>query len=393
MPRHYRVGVVGFGTAGATATFLLAGAGHEVTLFERAPEVGPVGAGILLQPAGQAVLRRLGLLDQVAALAEPVESLYAQTLGGRVLLDQRYDALEPGCRALGVHRGDLFNALHARVRGGGARVLLGREIVSRRVAKNEVFVRDAAGGEHGPFDFLLIADGARSRLRRAASLTKWAHEYAYGTLWATAPCTAVRGRLHQVVDGSRRLLGLLPLGGGRCSLYWGVRRDRRSALYRRGFSAWRDEVHAFCPLAAELFEHVTSFDRVLFTTYHHVWMPRWHDRHTLFLGDAAHAMSPHLGQGTSLALLDADCFARCLEGAGGPAEAFRAYERERRPHVRYFGAVTFLLSPFFQSDGFVKAMGRDVVLPLLPRLPWVRGQMRLTMAGLKGGFFAGRMRA
>ena len=75
--RRYRVGVVGFGIAGAATAYLLARGGHSVTLLERASHVGPIGAGLLLQPAGQAVLRRMGLLDHVVADAAPIDELHA----------------------------------------------------------------------------------------------------------------------------------------------------------------------------------------------------------------------------------------------------------------------------------------------------------------------------
>ena len=72
-------------------------------------------------------------------------------------------------------------------------------------------------------------------------------------------------------------------------------------------------------------------------------------------------------------------------------EAFRRFARARRRHLRYYAWVTFILTPFFQSDGFIKGVGRDIALPIMTHLPWVRGQMLLTMAGFKGGFFAGKM--
>src|SRR5262245_38297530 len=78
MPRRFRVGVVGFGVSGATTAYLLARDGHRVTLVERATEVGPIGAGVLLQCSGQEVLRHLGVLDHVLAHAAPIEELYAR---------------------------------------------------------------------------------------------------------------------------------------------------------------------------------------------------------------------------------------------------------------------------------------------------------------------------
>src|SRR5437867_8150979 len=97
MPRPFRVGVVGFGVAGATTAYLLARDGHAVTLIERAPDVGPIGAGVLLQCSGQEVLRHLGVLDRVLAHAAPVEELYARhAKSGRTLVCNRYGDYAPG---------------------------------------------------------------------------------------------------------------------------------------------------------------------------------------------------------------------------------------------------------------------------------------------------------
>jgi 2-polyprenyl-6-methoxyphenol hydroxylase-like FAD-dependent oxidoreductase len=389
MPTPYRVGVVGFGVAGATVSFLLARAGHTVTLFERAPQLGPVGAGILLQPSGQLVLSRLGLLDKTVAHAEPIEELHAVTQAGRQLIRLPYAEVEPGCHAYGLHRGELFEVLHEAVLANGVTIHLDHEITTCRSRSGQVFAEDTHKRKHGPFDFLLAADGARSQLRGDSRLAKYVHAYEYGTLWVNAHCQAVRRKLFQIVHGSRQLMGMLPMGEGRCSLYWGLRKDRKEALWRRGFKAWRDEVLAFSPLAEEFFDSVRDFDHVTFTTYQHVWMPRWFDRHVLFLGDAAHAMSPHLGQGVNMALLDAWAFAECLAAAPDYYTAFLRYRRIRRDHIRFYGFVTFLLSPFFQANGFIKAMGRDVALPIMTHLPWVRPRMVQTMAGIRKGFLGG----
>ncbi len=393
MSRPFRVGVVGFGMAGATTAYLLARDGHRVTLIERAPEVGPVGAGVLLQCSGQAVLKHLGQLDHVLAHAAPIDELYARHAGsGRTLVRNRYGDYEPGCRAYGVHRGVLFNALRTLVESQPVDVRLGAEVVARETTPGgEVVLTDGTGTRHGPFDCVVCGDGSRSHLRSRFGFTAQVREYDHGTLWATVPGAGLPGKLLQVVRGTRQLCGLLPLGDGLVSLYWGLPVRDLAAVVARGLDALKREIVAFCPEAAEPLDFVQSPEQLLHTTYRHVHMSRYHDERVIFIGDAAHAMSPHLGQGINLAMVDAWRFAACLRDADTASAAFRAFHVEQRAYVRYYSLVTWFLSPFFQSDWRVLGWGRDCALPLLPWIPVVRRQMLMTVAGLKGGFLKGRL--
>ena len=377
--------------AGGLSAYLLAKAGHEVVLLERAGKVGPVGAGVLLQVSGQTVLKRVGLLDQVLAHAAPLEELYARHLDGRQLIRTRYTDFEPGARAYGIHRGVLFDAIHGAVRTQPVDVRLGCDVVSRSIERDGVFLADECGQRHGPFDFVLSGDGSRSRLRAALGFKAHVCRYAHGTLWAIAPTRAVEGRLLQVVRGNGKLFGMMPMGDGLSTLYWGLPVRDFAKTGARGMAALREEILAYAPEAAEILEHVRDFDQLLLTTYQHVWMPRKHDRHTLFIGDAAHAMSPHLGQGINLAMVDAWRFVACLRDAPTPAAAFCAFREQQRAYIRYYALLTYALSPFFQSDYPILAWGRDMALPLLPKIPWVRRQMALTVAGLKSDFLGGRI--
>lgn len=390
MAHPYRVGVVGMGVAGTAVAHLLARDGNHVTLLERAVEPRPIGAGILLQQSGQEVLRRMGVLADVVAHAAPLDELHARHDDGRTLIRTRYGDYAPGCKAYGLHRGVLFNALSGLVRSTAVDVRTGCDVIGRVIRPaGDVLLTDVRGQQHGPFDFVIAADGSRSRCREVCGIRACVTNYGHGTLWVTTPGTGVPGKLLQVVRGNRLLLGLLPLGDGLVSLYWGLPVGQFDEVRRRGLDALKREILALSPEAAGVLDMVVVFEQFLLTAYQHVQVSRWSDHFTLFIGDSCHAMSPHLGQGANLALVDAWRFAACLRGAATPQAAFQAFRQQQRSYLRYYATITYLLSPFFQSDWGVLAWVRDLGLPLLPWIPFVQRQMLMTVTGLKGGFLKG----
>ena len=387
MAGPYRIGVAGFGIAGGTASYLLARDGHVVTLFERSPTIGPVGAGILLQPSGQVVLKRLGVLDDAIRDAEPVHGLLAYTHRGRILTRLSYSAISPGCQAYGVHRGSLFDVINKAVRSTEATVVLDCEIVDRRIHSDGLFAIERDGREYGPFDFLVAADGSKSALRAASGIRQRVHTYPYGAIWGVGDCSAVRGYLFQVVEGTAKLIGLLPIGKGQCTLFVSARPGEWAHISAGGFGEWSDDVLRLCPKAEEVFVSISGADQLRFTDYRHAWMQSWHDDRIVFLGDAAHAMSPHLGQGVNLALMDAESLASALSVAPDYPTAFRIHEETRRRHIGFYSRLTFILSPFFQSGSSVLGLGRDSCLPMMARIPWVRRRMVNAMAGISNGIW------
>jgi 2-polyprenyl-6-methoxyphenol hydroxylase-like FAD-dependent oxidoreductase len=394
---NFTIGIAGCGVAGLTAAVRLARAGHRIVMHEQAPTLGPVGAGVLLQPSGQMVLRAMGLLDQVVPDAEPVERLKAYTHRGGRLIDLPYGELagagaDGAAMAYGLQRGELFTVLHRTALAAGVHVRAGERIIRYRREKEGVYFEEAGGARHGPYDFVLAADGARSALRENGSLRARAMAYPHGAMWAIAPCAGVSGHLLQKCRGTQELCGVLPTGRGRASLFWSVRKNDVEALKQRGFPAWRARVVRLCPEAAELFDAdggIRGFESVQFVSYMHVHMPRPFDENCLFLGDAAHAMSPHLGQGINLALIDGYEFAAALAESGRFETACAAFVAGRAAHLRAYRIITYWLSPFFQSRGFIKGWGRDLALPLMPGIPPLRRQMVRTMAGCRGGLWGG----
>lgn len=381
-----RVAVAGCGIAGTTAAFLLAEAGHEVTAFEQAPRCGPVGAGLLLQPAGQAVLEALGMREAIAARSARIELMHAHRRGGRSLIKLRYGRLRASCHGLGVHRGFLFEALLARCERAGVSVREGVRLDRADQEGDVVMPLDERGEAVGEFDLLVAADGARSRLAAGSGLVVGAHDYPYAAMWTVGPWTGETDALRQILDPSGRLVGVLPVGDGRASFFWGTAPGEAELIRAAGLDAWRRDAIAFEPAAEEILAPLTSLDQVAFGGYRSVRLRRVVDRRTVFIGDAAHAMSPHLGQGTGLALVDALALASALNGTARVDEGLASFARERARQTAFYSALTAALTPFFQTDRRLLRFARDLALPLMPGVPFVGREMLRTLVGEKRGW-------
>jgi 2-polyprenyl-6-methoxyphenol hydroxylase-like FAD-dependent oxidoreductase len=119
-------------------------------------------------------------------------------------------------------------------------------------------------------------------------------------------------------------------------------------------------------------------------------MHRWTTRNVVYIGDAAHATSPQLGQGCNLALWDAMVLADAIAAEERDlACALDGYTRARREHLAFYQLATRWLTPFFQGDDAWLGELRDFGMPLMAKIPLFRRIMTLSMLGVIEGF-AGR---
>ncbi|WP_372016376.1 FAD-dependent oxidoreductase [Pseudoxanthomonas sp. 10H] len=388
-----RIAIVGYGTAGQACAVLLARDGHEVRVFERVPRPGPVGAGFLLQPSGLQVLWRMGLLEPVLRHGARVDRLFGDTPCGRAVMDMRYAGLESRLHGVGLQRGALYSILDAAWPERARALHAGCEIVAVDAARG--VLRDAQGGEHGAFDLVVVADGAASGLRGGVAPARIDRPYPWGALWCLLPAGdwPWTAELRQRYLAARRMVGLLPVGGcpgdpvRRLSFFWSLRTDGFDDWHARGLRDWHRELRALWPEAGEVFAGITDAAQLARARYRDTIVRRWHHGRVVMAGDAAHAMSPQLGQGVNMALLDAEALARSLRASPALAPALAAYERERRAHVWIYQRWSRWLTPLFQSERDAVARLRDVAMLPLGRMPGGRGQMLRVLTGTRRGLF------
>ena len=323
--------IIGGGIGGLTTAIALRRRGMEVAVYERAPEIREVGAGLTLWANAVKVLGKLGLAEAVKAAGAPGMGGSIRTSRGETLstmtgreLEERY-----GAANLGIHRADLQRILLAR---------LGEEFVHLG-ATCTGFSQDEAGvtahfadGSEARADVLIGADGIHSTVRETL-FGKEKPRYSGYTAWrGVASVSAASGPTDAASEtwGCGQRFGHVTIGQGR--VYWfAVRNARagetdapegRQAELRRLFAAWHAPIPALIdatPEAAILRNDI--YDREP--------LKRWTEGRVTLLGDAAHPMTPNLGQGACQAIEDAVTLAHRLAERDEAGQALLAYEMAR----------------------------------------------------------------
>jgi len=329
-----KIGVIGCGVGGQAAALFLRRSGHQVEIFERFPEAKPVGAGLLLQPPGQAALDELD-----AAIPLRLDSAVV----------------------------DVANTEHPTL-----------------IAQS--------GERHGPFDLAIIAEGAHSLLRKKLHPRARDPVYRWGAIWVTCPDGEGRfaRTLWQMFKGAGKMLGVLPIGevpGGdgvpHVAMFWSLELDQFEAWQKSGLETWKSEVKTLWPDVAPLLDHVTDAGQLTLASYCDVVMRPWRNGRCLFIGDAAHGTSPQLGQGANLALVDAWTLSTALAQHSDIETALQSYERMRRGHVGYYQLASRWLTPFFQSHNRALPALRDAFMGPFCRLPLAGDIMVTTLSGVR----------
>jgi 2-polyprenyl-6-methoxyphenol hydroxylase-like FAD-dependent oxidoreductase len=396
--RKLEIAISGCGPAGLAAACFLADAGHKPVIYERVPEARPVGAGLMLQPAGLLALERINCRAEIEALGSRITRFRGWTAPEwRQLVEVDYGALPGGLYGLGIHRASLFAALLAAAQCRGIRVETATEIVDvSPLAGHRMRPLSQDGRNLPAVDLVVDASGVNSQLRRLVGALGSPSPYSYGAIWASLPNTDfARDMLLQRYVAARHMVGVLPVGRlpavatPLVTLFWSLRPEDHPTLLARGFAEWRDRVAAIWPEAAALLDGISDFSPFALARYAQFTLRNPFAEGIVFIGDAAHSTSPQLGAGVTMAMLDAAALTDALGFAGDLPAAQRAYANARGRHIRFYQMMSRLLTPLFQSDGRLLADLRDIAMPLIDHLPWLQRRMFETFAGLGTGLFTG----
>jgi 2-polyprenyl-6-methoxyphenol hydroxylase-like FAD-dependent oxidoreductase len=321
--------VAGAGIGGLAAAVALHRRGWRVTVCERAPALTGVGAGIVLAPNALRALESIGLDLRVGAGDPLPGSIGLRTPDGRWLSRSDDGAVSAryGLTARAVHRGFLIDALAAALPPGALR--LGVSVSGVDDVGGAVAVRTTAGDMRA--DAVVAADGMRSVLRGQLFPRHPGLRHTGEAGWrAVLPEAGLSLRAAAETWGRGERFGVVPLADGRLYVYATAAMsadaqpaDHHAELTRR-FGGWHDPI-------PELLDRLGRRDPDPVVILHHAFyelaspLPRFHAGRTALLGDAAHAMTPNLGQGGCQAIEDAVVVAHLLDRDADVPAALAAY--------------------------------------------------------------------
>ena len=330
------IAIIGAGYGGAAAAKALSLLGATVDVYEQAGQIREVGAGIGLRPSSMDQFRQWGIFDAVAGVSSASDYFEILTATGDPIMKDEWPGMEEydlKTHTHLIHRGDFIEALVGVLPAG--MVHLGHKL-ERIEDKGERSVAVFANGVSVEADLIVGADGIKSTVREQLFSDKppvFAGEHAYRVVVDADDAHGL------VVDDNLRIY----VGRG-TKVYVLPLRHRGQMSFDvtalRTDSSWSPE-----PSKDDLMAMVEGFDERIVATARDLDMAKvnvravydidpvdsWHSDSVALLGDAAHSMCHHQGQGANSAILDAGGLADALREAGSVKDALALYQANRKP--------------------------------------------------------------
>lgn len=337
------VAVIGGGYAGATAGLALSQIGVNVKVYEQAREIGEVGAGIGLRPASVKLFKKLGIFDAIAAVTSPSD--YFEILdatGNRITLEEwpHLSEGEEKHHTRMIHRRDFIDVLTQQLPDGVLQLGYKAEKVTDNGDSATVTFTN---GEEITADIVVGADGIKSLIRSLWSdsqpVAQGAHAYRVVIDGSQGEGLLIDDNLRLYLDNETgAMIYFLPLRhrGDNGQISFDITVPHPDPAWNPQVS--KEDVLTMCRNFDERLLTIIEkldWDEVNQRAAHDLDpQDQWNTDSVVLIGDAAHAMLHHQGQGANSAVIDAGVLADCLVEADSVAEALALYTSKRKEPVQ-----------------------------------------------------------
>ncbi len=356
MGRSTDVAIIGAGIAGLALAVALQERKISTVLLDGRRSVDTTPRGLTLQPNGMEALDKLGVLDKTRKTGSQASVFEIRSWNGELLLEADYGLLDhPHNYLLTVNSSELDVLLRYMVEKTGAEFVWGARF--QDLVRNDGRVEGVTFETNGETDQITAsvvvgADGPQSRVRDAIGSKTEAHKYPDAFLVGlVGPVEGLEGRARQY-QHPRKMLGIMPMGPA-TYLHHCVGPRSFEEVKRLGLDQFRAEVTEAAPEMEDALRSVEAWARFAYFMPSRIRVERWVDNGVALLGDSAHTVHPHSGQGLNLSLQDAlvlaEVIENCVKTGDFSAKALREYQSKRELYADVIGrhahyAATYALS-------------------------------------------------
>ncbi len=397
MSKKFDIVIVGAGVGGLVLALVMAKKGFRVALLDREKYPRPLPRGEILQPNGLKILDQLGFLkDLLRADVYLNKKVHFYQSSGSHLCTIDYTRLQTDyAYALvllpSVLHEILLNALAAapEIEAFWGTTFEGVAWNASRVVGASA-VRD---GKSLTFECPMVigADGAGSRVRTAFQIKHRAHAYAdgYATMVVDRP-EGFKEESHYYL-GREMIFGAFPVSQKQTYLFYLVPTIKLEEIKQRGLNFLKNKILSLRPEIDALFqrplEAVTTWEQTAYMRCFRVVCQRWVVHGGALLGDAAHAMNPHVAQGRNAAMVDAMILAEvlgdCFDRGDFSQKMLAPYEAARKGDIQILQALGDEMS-FFWNSGFLPLVWlRDRVFKKVEQRSQLHDKLLKTVSGIQ----------
>lgn len=362
-----KVSIIGGGIAGLTTAIALRQKGIHANIYEAAPEVRPVGAGLALSSNAMRVYKLLGFMDEVISQGRLMSSFAVLDQKGEIITkaDSETISKKYGLDNFLIHRYALHELLLSKL--DPETVFTNKKATAFSNQKGQVLI-DFEDGSSISTDYLIVGDGIHSAIRRQL-LPQSTPRYSGYTCWrAVMDNSKLKINQSSETWGTKGRFGIAPLANDQ--LYWfacinATRNDPKMGAMK------------VLDLLANFKDYHDPIPRILEHTEDHQIL--WNDiidinpisqfafDRIVLIGDAAHATTPNLGQGACQAIEDAYILADEMAKTDDYPEAFRGFEKRRIARTHFIVNTSWKMGKVAQLENGLLCSIRNFALRRTPK--------------------------
>lgn len=361
-----KITIIGAGIGGLTTAIALQKEGFEVELYEQASEMKTLGAGILLANNAMQVFDKIGIAEALIKRSHRISNLHIarpdltpMNTTNLLAFEEKY-----GVNNITIHRADLQKILLKNI--GNAKLHLKKRLNNLEQKANKVHLK-FDDGSTAQAETVILADGMWSVGRRILFGEKAMRKPQHVCWRGVANFKLPEEMLHEFKElwGDGRRFGFSQINES--EVYWTAKSTFENKIEKASTAMLLNHYQNFDSIVHQLISNTPESNIHTAELMDLIPLKNWHKGQVCLLGDAAHAMTPNMGQGASQSIEDALILAKCLKKYSQET-AFKKYENIRKKKVQKIVNTSWLLGKLGHVSGSFSTKIRNVIIQSIPNI-------------------------